>query len=82
MDFFELKAAMKAKAPVMTKIVQPSFTTVVVGRVVGVGYRLDENEEEIGQAEIRERGKNSIVTVPIDSVERLWEVATKNGRCT
>ena len=79
MDFFELKAAMHAKEPVMTKRITPSKTTLVVGRVVGVTHRLDRDEREIVQVELLERGRNSITIVSADKVERVWEGAPIGG---
>ncbi len=79
MDFFELKAAMRAKEPVMTKVIQPSHTTVIVGRVVGIVHRLDQDGQEIVQVEIKERGKNSISIADADKVDRVWEGALVGG---
>ncbi len=79
MDFFELKAAMHSKEPVMTKLISGGHTSVVVGRVVGVTHRLDPNDKEIVQVELMERGKNSITVVAADKVDRVWEVARPRG---
>ena len=79
MDFFELRAAMRAKAPVVTRIIQPTYTTAVVGRVVGISHRMDQNDEEVEQVEILQRGTNSVVVVTADKVEKLWEGAVISG---
>ncbi len=79
MDFFELKAAMVAKEPVMVRIPQPTYTRVLVGRVVGVRHALDQDDREIMQAEIMPRGTNSVEIVAAAKVERVWEGAPVGG---
>ncbi len=79
MEYFELLGAMKAKAPVVTRMVEPTYTTVVVGCVVGVTHRLDPDDREIIQVEIKERKTNSVIVAPPEKVEPLWEVAKEHG---
>lgn len=79
MEFFELMAAMRAKAPVMTKIIQPSFTAVIVGTVEGIAYRRNRDDEICTQVEIKERKTNSVTVVSSDAVEPLWERAEAHG---
>ena len=73
MDYFELLGAMQAQAKVVTKIVQPSYTTVLVGTVVGVCHRRGKDGKIKDQVEIVGANKNSITIVPFDAVEPLFE---------
>ncbi len=73
MEFFELLAAMKARAPVMTRIKEPSYEVLIVGTVAGVGYRFDKDSKVVAQAEIKDRSSNSITVVACENVEKLWQ---------
>ncbi len=73
MNYFELLSAMQARVKVVTKIVQPSYTTVIVGTVVGVCHRRDKSGKIRDQAEIVGNNKNSIIIVPFEAVEPLYE---------
>ena len=73
MTYFELIAAMNAKAPVIVRIHSPSYSTVIVGKVVGVAQRIDDSGKPLEQADIKERGTNSITIASFDAVEPLYE---------